>query len=146
MCARDASKRSTARGVRLPSALDEAIQREADARGSSWSSLTTELLDEAIRQRRAPGIVFVDGATGRRAVVAGTGIEVWEIVGTWKALTEDFESTREAYGWLSEIQLRAALGYYARYPEEVDQRLAREAAWTPERLRDELPYAAPRRE
>ena len=80
MCARHAKPRSTARGIRLPTALDEAIQVEADLRGSSWSGLTTELLDEALRQRRAPGVAFVDGATGRRAVLAGTGLEVWEIV------------------------------------------------------------------
>ena len=145
MCARDAKPRSAARGVRLPSALDEAIQREADARGSSWSALTNELLDEAIRQRRAPGVAFVDGATGRRAVIAGTGVDVWEIIQSWQESDEDLARTLESFPWLSEIQVRTALGYYSLYPDEIDRRLAREESWTHEWLRSELPYATPRR-
>ena len=144
MCARHAKPRSTARGIRLPTALDEAIQVEADLRGSSWSGLTTELLDEALRQRRAPGVAFVDGATGRRAVLAGTGLEVWELVATWKDAEEDLALTCEAFSWLTELQVRAALGYYLLYPDEIDRRLVREEAWTPERLRGELPFAIPR--
>ena len=144
MCARDAKPRSTARGVRLPSALDEAIQREADARGSSWSTLTIELLDEAIRQRRAPGVAFVDGATGRRAVLAGTGLDVWEIIQCWQEADEDLARTLESFPWLSDIQVRTALRYYLVYPDEIDRRLAREEAWTRERLWSELPHTAPR--
>lgn len=144
MCARTPKLRSTARGIRLPSALEEAVQREADLRGSTWSALTTELLDEALRQRRAPGVAFVDGATGRRAVVAGTALEVWEVVAAWKDADEDLARTAEAFPWLSELQVRAAIGYYVLYPDEVDRRLAREEAWTAERLRRELPFAVPR--
>ena len=144
MCARHAKPRSTARGIRLPSALDEAIRHEADLRGINWSALTAEMLDEALRQRRAPGVAFVDGATGRRAVLAGTGLEVWEIVATWQDADEDLARTIEAFSWLSELQVRAALGYYLLYPDEIDRRLARERAWTRERLQTALPYAGPR--
>ena len=146
MCARHTKPRSTARGIRLPSALDEAIQREADLRGSNWSALTAELLDEALRQRRAPGIAFVDGATGRRAVLAGTGLEVWEIVASWKNANEDLARTIDAFPWLSELQVRAALGYYVLYPDDIDRRLAREEAWTRDRLQSELPFAVARPE
>ncbi|MDF1521514.1 MAG: DUF433 domain-containing protein [Trueperaceae bacterium] len=144
MCARTPKPRSTARGLRLPSALAEAVQREADLRGSTWSALTTELLDEALRQRRAPGVAFVDGATGRRAVVAGTALEVWEVVAAWKDADEDLARTTEAFPWLTELQVRAAIGYYLLYLDDVDRRLAREEAWTAERLRRELPFAVPR--
>jgi uncharacterized protein (DUF433 family) len=143
MCARTPKPRTTARGIRLPSALDEAIQREADLRGGSWSALTTEMLDEALRQRRAPGVAFVDGVTGRRAVVAGTGLEVWEVVAAWKDADEDLARTSDAFSWLSDLQVRAALGYYQLYPDEIDRRLAREDAWTRERLQAELPFAVP---
>ena len=145
MCARPTKPRSTARGIRLPTVLDAAIQEEAAARGSSWSALTTELLDEALRQRRAPGVTFVDGVTGRRAVVAGTALEVWEIVAAWKDADEDLGRTREAFSWLSELQVRAALGYYQLFPDDIDRRLARERAWTRERLQAELPFAVPRK-
>lgn len=133
------------RGIRLPEALQRAIQREADARGRSWSATAAELLDEAIRLRRAPGIAFVDGATGRRAVIAGTGLDVWEVVTTWQAVGEDEDALARAYPWLSPMQLRSALGYYRLYPEEIDARLEREAQWTEARLRDELPFALVRK-
>lgn len=57
---------------------------------------------------------------------------------------EIFATLAAAYPWLSELQLRAAVGYYQLYPEEIEERLAREAAWTPERVWSELPFARPR--
>lgn len=145
MCARSARRPPTAaRGIRLPAALDEAILAEAERRGRSFSGLATELLDEALRQRRAPGIAFVDGAAGRRAIVAGSGVDVWEVVLTWKETGFALSETLAAYPTLSESQVRSALGYYRLYPAEIDERLAREAAWTEERVRRELPYATPR--
>lgn len=95
--------------------------------------------------RRAPGILFADGATGRRAVIAGTAVEVWDVVMTFDEQDRDAEALAACYPWLSEMQLRAALGYYALYPTEIDARIARERAWTPERARAELPFAAPKK-
>lgn len=94
--------------------------------------------------RRAPGIVFVDGPTGRRAAVAGTGLDVWEIIATWREGGENYDDLKRNYSWLSEAQLRAALGYYDLYPDKIDRRLERERRWTPERVRRELPFATPR--
>jgi uncharacterized protein (DUF433 family) len=94
--------------------------------------------------RRAPGVVFLTGPAGRRAVLAGTGLDVWEVVSTWRDAGESFDALRESYSWLTEPQLRAALGYYRLFPKEIEDRLRREAAWTPERVRRELPFAAPR--
>lgn len=75
--------------------------------------------------------------------MAGTGIDVWEVVGTWRAGRMDDEKLRQDFDWLTEPQLRAALGYYLLVPVEIDARLEREDAWTPERVRKELPFAAP---
>ena len=133
-----------AKGVRIPDSLDREIERESEERGKSWSAMTTELLEEAIRMRRAPGILFADGPAGRRAVVAGTGIDVWEIVATWREGGEEYGELRKNYPWLSEPQLRAALGYYELYPQEIESRLLREAGWTPERVSRELPFSRPR--
>jgi uncharacterized protein (DUF433 family) len=132
-----------AKGIRLPTDLDQAIARESVVRGKSWSAMTAELLEEGIRMRRAPGIAFVDGAAGRRAVVAGTGLDVWEIIASWKE-GKTVEALRQSYPWLTEPQLRAALSYYEMYPAEIDARLEREAQWTPERVRRELPFSRPR--
>jgi uncharacterized protein (DUF433 family) len=145
MCARGSrAPASVARGIRLPRTLDLALRAEAERRGHTFSALATELLDEGLKQRQAPGVTFVDGAHGRRAVVAGSGIDVWEVVRTWKEAREDLAATLAAYPSLSEIQVRTALGYYARFGAEIDERLQRESAWTEERVCRELPYATPR--
>jgi uncharacterized protein (DUF433 family) len=133
-----------AKGIRLSSQLDEEITHESRARGKSWSAMTAELLEEAIRMRRAPGIFFVDGPTGRRAVVAGTGLDVWEVIATWKETGKSYEALRGSYPWLSEAQLRAALAYYEIYPVEIHARLEREEQWTPERVQREFPFSRPR--
>lgn len=85
-----------------------------------------------------PGIVFQDGPTGGRAVIAGTGLDVWEIIAAWQEGGRDFEELRQGYDWLSDAQLRAALRYYELYPEEIDARLERERRWTPETIRLDL--------
>lgn len=95
--------------------------------------------------RRVPGIVFMDGATGRRAVVAGTGVDVWEIVGQYREVGEDFEELKACYPWLTGVQLSSALGYYEIYPEEIDARLEKEERWTPESLWREHPFMRPDR-
>lgn len=130
------------RGLRISKELDLEIRREAQARGASWSAISNELLREAVEMRRAPGIVFADGPAGRRAVVAGSGIDVWEVIATSRTVAGEAELAA-SYPQLSEHQLRAALGYYQLFPEAIDRRLEREAEWTPERLRKELPFARP---
>lgn len=137
--------KSTARGIRVPGDLQEEIEREMERRGiGEWSTMVVELLEEAVRMRRAPGIVFVDGATGRRPVVAGSGLEVWEVVATWKEVGRNYERLRTAYDWLTEPQLRGALSYYEMYEDEVEGQLARENALTLERVQHDLPFTKAR--
>jgi uncharacterized protein (DUF433 family) len=129
------------KSLRLPGALEEELEREFARRGvKEWSAGIVDLLREAVRMRRVPGIVFVDSRTGRRPMVAGTGLDVWEIIAAWHAVARDEARLREAFDWLGSAQLRAALNYYALYPEEIDARLAVEERWTPERVRSELPF------
>ena len=133
-----------ARGIRIADELAREISREAESRGVSSSAMITALLTEALKMRRVPGIVMMDGPTGRRAVVAGSGLDVWEIIATWQACGGDERQLAQNYPWLTQPQLRAALTYYALYPDEIEARLAREYQWTPERVRRELPFAVPR--
>jgi uncharacterized protein (DUF433 family) len=71
--------------------------------------------------RRCPGVVFAEGVTGRRARIAGTGLEVWEVISAWNGMDRNWEDLKTAYDWLSEHQLKSALGYYRAYPEEIDR-------------------------
>lgn len=130
------------RSIRVPEHIDAMIERERRGhRGKGWSDQVIELIDESLRTRRCPGVVFRDGPTGRRAVVEGTGVDIWAVIGEWHAVGKAWSALREAFPQLTELQLRAALNYYALYPSEVDDRLAAEAEWTPERLASEMPFA-----
>jgi uncharacterized protein (DUF433 family) len=134
---------SIQRSLRVPEDLDREITREARFRGErDWSRSAISLMEEAVRASRVPGIVFVQRRDGRRPVVAFSGMEVWEIVAAWKESGEDWPQLVEAYPELSENQLRAAVAYYRAYSEEIDERLAREAYWTPERVAEELPFTS----
>lgn len=131
--------------LRVPKQLDELIERERRRHGRrDLSEEVLELLDEALRMRRCPGIIFVTGPAGRRAVVAGTGVDVWEVIAGWKSLGEDWEQLRSSHAQLTETQLRAALSYYSLYPDEIDERLELEEEWTLERVRSEMPFTVSR--
>ena len=96
--------------------LKEIEQIDRDT-GKEFSVVANELLDEAVRMQRCPGIIFTEGTTGRRARIAGTGIEVWEVIATYKGVDEDLNRLQKAYHWLTEQPLRSAIGYYNTYPE-----------------------------
>jgi uncharacterized protein (DUF433 family) len=133
-----------ARGIRLPEQLDSELESERRFRGgTSFSQLATSLLTEAIRMRRVPGVIFVDGLDSRRAAVAGTGLEVWELIATYRAVGENAEELGSSYPQLSESQLRSALAYYELYPEEIEARLEREESWTPEEMWNRYPFTRP---
>ena len=129
------------RSVRVPEQLDAKLSAIFRRRGvKEWSAGAVSVLDEAVRMMEAPGIVFVDGVNGRRAAVAFSGLEVWEITAFWKESGESSEVLRQSLPELSEAQLQAALHYYKLYAEEIDERRAIEGEWTPERTRRLLPF------
>ena len=128
----------------MPDELEKEIEREMRLRGATFSEVASSLLREAVRMRRVPGVVFMDGPAGRRASIAGTGLDVWEIIATFKSVGADRERLEASYEWLSDRQLSAALAYYDLYPQEIDERIEEDEHWTPERLYGEFPYLRPR--
>ena len=74
------------KSLRLPPETMNEIERMAKETGQDFSNVTKDLLEEAIKMRRCPGILFAEGTTGRRARVAGTGIEVWEVIATYRSV------------------------------------------------------------
>lgn len=101
--------------------------------------MTTQELTEAEKVQRVPGIIFADGPAGRRARVAGTGIDVFEVIKGYHVMDDDWSRLTKAYHWLRRAQLRAGLKFYAEFPEEIDARLAKENELTPEVLRARFP-------
>jgi uncharacterized protein (DUF433 family) len=130
------------KSLRVPEDVEIEIQEQAEISGRDFSTVANELLAEAVRMRRCPGIVFADGPAGRRACVAGTGVDVWEVIATYQGLEGDVQRLRRAYHWLTDSQVRAALGYYAAYPQEIDRVIERNAGWTPARLAERHPALA----
>ena len=122
--------------------LDRLAERER-ATGESRSQLAQRYIEEGLRMERFPDIFFQDGPTGRRAVVLG-GPDVWELVPDIKglSLTDDAEIEATA-AWLRMpvSRIRSAIGYYAEFRAEIDDRVERnralgkklEAAWRAER-------------
>jgi uncharacterized protein (DUF433 family) len=130
---------SVQKSIRIPDEVAKTIQDEAESSGRDFSTVANELLAEAVKLKRCPGIVFADGPSGRRARIAGTGLDVWEVVSTYKNLNRDDARLREAYHWLSEPQLRSALSYFRLYPEEIERQIGRNEAWTKDQLADRHP-------
>jgi uncharacterized protein (DUF433 family) len=114
----------------------------ASVAGKDFSGLARDFLVEAVKMKNCPGIIFADGPTGRRARIAGTGIDVWEFIATFKGLDENYDKLKRAYDWLSENQLRAALSYYALYPEEIGDWLERNQELTLEKVVKRFPFLA----
>jgi uncharacterized protein (DUF433 family) len=110
--------------------LPEETLRRLDARARQISESRTGLaeryLEEGLRTDEHPGIGFVDGPTGRRAVLVGTGLDVWEVIATVKQARGSIPAASR-YLDLSPALVRAAVRYYAAYPAEVDDMLARQA-------------------
>jgi len=132
---------SAVKSIRVDSETASDIERLSAGRRTTFSALAAEMLSEAAKMRRCPGVVFADGPSGRRARIEGTGIEVWEVISSYLALEKDEHRLREAYHWLSERQVLAALGYYRAYPREIEDLMGRSRTQSPAEGNEELPFA-----
>lgn len=131
---------SVQKSMRIPQKMAEDIQAIAMQSGKDFSTVTKELLEEAVKLRRCPGIVFSDGVSGKRARIAGTGVEVWEVIAGSKSVNDDFERLKKMYHWLTEVQLRSAWGYYRAYSDEIERLIAQNGSWTRETAMEKYPF------
>jgi uncharacterized protein (DUF433 family) len=130
------------KSLRLPPETMKEIEQISKETGQDFSNVTKDLLQEAIKMRRCPGVLFAQGTSGRRGRVAGTGIEIWEVIATYKSVKRDFKRLQKAYHWLSNEQLRAALGYYMAYPHEIDQLIEQNEQWDERKVRERYPFTS----
>ncbi|MHB8691996.1 MAG: ribbon-helix-helix protein, CopG family [Solirubrobacteraceae bacterium] len=125
--------------VRISPGLEALVDEEARRTGRSRSAVLEALAGEALRTRLFPGIAFRGADWERRAWVIGTALDVWQIVEAHR----DIGSVQRmaAEGAASERQIRLAVAYYERFPDEIDAAIA--ANRRPlEQLRDEHPFIA----
>ena len=137
---------SVQKSMRIPKELVEEIQDMAQKSGKDFSTITKNLLEEAIKMHRCPGIVFAEGVSARRARIAGTGIDVWEVIANYNTVGQDLERLSTIYHWLTELQLRAALAYYRAYSKEIDGLITQNENWTQESIQTRYPFFAANRE
>jgi len=128
------------KSIRLPEEAVKEIEALASGSGKDFSGVARDLLIEAVKMRRCPGVTFADGPTGRRAKIAGTGIDIWEFIATFKGVGENYNKLQETYHWLSDQQIRSALSYYALYPDEVDEKIIRNEDITHEQVIKRFPF------
>jgi len=110
------------RSFRLHERTLERLERRAQESAQSLTSLAERYLDEGLRLDRHPGVVFVDGPAGRRPRLAGSGLDVWEVVETIKDGGNSVEAAA-AYLDIQVSRVNVAIRYYADHREEID-------AWT----------------
>lgn len=103
----------------------ERLKTEASVQDRAASGLAEELIDEGLRMRRHPLIVFRHGASGRRAGLAA-GPDVWEliagIIGGDVPTPERLTRAMDVFG-LRRGQVEASLAYYAEHTEEINSEI-----------------------
>lgn len=96
------------------------LQEEARRYGVPPRTLAERMIEEGVKMRRHPGVVFIDRGGGRSAVLAGRPrLGIWQIVQVVRA-----NRTRAAAArWLSldEASIDRAVAYAKEYPGEIDQ-------------------------
>src|SRR4030042_3306525 len=111
---------SGVKSIRIDKKTLSDVESLLHTKKETFSSLTSELIAEAVKMRKCPGIVFVDGATGRRARIEGTGLDVWELISTYQELNNDLAALKEVFHWLTDRQIMAAVGYARAFPVEKE--------------------------
>ena len=130
------------KSIRLPKEAVQEIEALASRTGKDFSGIARDLIFEAVKMRKCPGITFADGPTGRRARIAGTGIDIWELIAPFKGMGENYEKLKKTYHWLSDQQIRSTLSYYALYPDDIEERITRNEDITQEQVVKRFPFLA----
>jgi len=104
--------------ARLPEEVSDELRRFAERRRISTSAAASQLLDEALRMERFPGVSFRWTAIGRQPFVTGTGMMVWELYHVWLDHKRTLDHVLKNYPHLKVSQVTAAVAYAKEYAEE----------------------------
>jgi hypothetical protein len=115
-----------ATSYRLDDDLKRRLAERATAEGVTETALVTRVLDEGLKTAPHPGIVYRDGASGRRAALAG-GPDLWEVVLAVRHAPGQGDTkiagAADQIG-LPERLIRAAVNFAAAHADEIQQRIA----------------------
>lgn len=128
---------------RLPEELLDRLDVESRSARTSVTQLVSVLLDEGLKTRRFPGVVYRTGPAGRRAALVG-GPDLWEVVRDLAHApgrgVERVENLAAETG-LPTVSVLLAADFYAAFPEEIDALIEAD-----ERAAEEVRRQAARRE
>ena len=109
--------------LRLQTGVSERLRRRARRMGLAPRPLAQRYIEEGVRHDDHPLIHFLPSAAGRRSVVMGTGLDVWEVIATVRDNENDLVETA-AYLGIPVGLVEAAVNYYGEYSEEIDEQIA----------------------
>lgn len=122
--ARGDSDSKTPFSARLRTQTLAHLRRRAGRVGEHQAALVDRYLEEGLRMDDHPLISFRDGAAGRRPALAGTRLDVWQVIETIRQNDNDVTAAAD-YLELSVPRVEACVDYYAEYQHEIDEWTAR---------------------
>ena len=115
------------RSFRLSASTSRLLDHRVGESGESRNAMVDRLLNESLRIEKHPFIRFITGASGKReAHIVGTRWKVRQIIVTLKGEKGQLDSVVKGFD-LTELQVRAAVSYYADFSEEIDADIERES-------------------
>ena len=109
--------------LRIPVSTSDRLERRSARTGVAKRTIAQRYLEEGLRHDDHPLVHFVAGATGRRAALVGTGLDVWEVVATVHDNDGDVEEAAD-YLAVPVGVVQAAVSYYGEFGEEIDAEIA----------------------
>jgi len=106
--------------VRLSDETIERLGNRARRAHLPPRTLAQRYIEEGLRMDEHPLVRFADGPAGRRARLAGTGKDVWEVIATVRDNNGDLAAAAR-YLEMPLGLVQAAVTYYGAYIEEIDQ-------------------------
>jgi len=106
--------------VRLSDETIERLGNRARRAHLPPRTLAQRYIEEGLRMDEHPLVRFADGPAGRRARLAGTGKDVWEVIATVRDNNADLAAAAR-YLEMPLGLVQAAVTYYGAYQQEIDQ-------------------------
>jgi len=110
--------------LRLPDATLERLHTRAHRIRLPPRTLAQRYVEEGLRADEHPSVRFVDGPSGRRARLVGTGSDVWEVIAAVRDNEGDAAQTADFLQMALGL-VQAAVTYYGAYADEIDEWIER---------------------
>ncbi len=119
-----------AESIPVSDELAARLEAASEASGLQTPALAASLIDEGLKARQFPGIVYMDGTAGRRASLTG-GPDVWQVIRALREVPADEYDPVDTVCIESDLhsrQVNLAVQFYEVYPDEIEQMIAEDLA------------------